>query len=378
MKQPAPSLRRAARLLLAAAALPLAPLAAQETQPPADPPATTTAEPAPQPAPQPQAEAPAPAPTTPVTVEVQSPAPAAATAPAVVRRSAPVRRTARVPAVAAAPAPAPAAVVIQTPPTVTTVPPAAAVVTTPVAPVTTAPVEILPTTPSTGTDVVTVDDTQQQSRTPVWPWVLLGLLLVGGLALLFARRRRGAAIVRDEVYETREPAPAPLVAPEPVIAAAPAGRPRLDLALKPRRAGVAGDGARVEFELTVDNRGTAPAEDVRISTWMLAAPSSEAERTLIEPRDHADVPPVTIAAGQARTMEAAVALPTSEVAGDAILPIVVADAHYRLPDGREEHTRVSYAVGVPDGEELMHFDTENPSGLHEGVVAHALAEPKRA
>ncbi|MEA3032194.1 MAG: hypothetical protein QOH86_210, partial [Sphingomonadales bacterium] len=139
------------------------------------------------------------------------------------------------------------------------------------------------------------------------------------------------------------------------------------------------DDARVEFRLTVDNRGSAPAEDVRVSTWMLASGSTEMERALIEPRaDAADTPPVTIPAGESRTMEAAVALRTSEVEGDALLPVVVADAAWRGPDGAEHHTRRSYAVGVPDGEELAHFDTENPSGLHEGVVAQALGEPEHA
>ncbi|HEY0414404.1 MAG TPA: hypothetical protein VGD66_14815, partial [Allosphingosinicella sp.] len=61
MKQPSKIPTRAACLLLAAAALPLSPLFAQEVQPPAPPPAT---EPAPPPAAEtpPPAEAPVPAP----------------------------------------------------------------------------------------------------------------------------------------------------------------------------------------------------------------------------------------------------------------------------------------------------------------------------
>jgi hypothetical protein len=147
--------------------------------------------------------------------------------------------------------------------------------------------------------------------------------------------------------------------------------------MRPVRAGVTGDDARVEFELTVGNSGPVAAEDVRISTWMLAAGSSEAESALIVPRDHADTPAVTIGAGESRTMAASVALPTAEVEGDAVLPVVVADARYRLPDGSEGRTSASFAVGVPDGEELAHFGIENPSGLHEGVVARPLGEVER-
>jgi Meckel syndrome type 1 protein len=162
-------------------------------------------------------------------------------------------------------------------------------------------------------------------------------------------------------------------------AAAPAeGCPEIDLRMRPVRAGVEGDGARVEFELTVDNIGAVPAQDVRVSTWMLAAGSSEAEQMLIAPAGQADTPPVTLAPGEARTMEASVGLPTSEVDGDAVLPVVVADVTHRLPDGTTAHATARFAVGVPDGEELAHFSIDNPSGLHEGVVARELGEMERA
>ncbi|HEX8224878.1 MAG TPA: hypothetical protein VF605_13750 [Allosphingosinicella sp.] len=207
------------------------------------------------------------------------------------------------------------------------------------------------------------------------PWLLGGLLLVGALAF-FALRRRRRTEVYDDVYEAA-PVVAPVAAAAPVVAATPAGRPELELEMRPVRAGVSGEDARVEFELTVGNRGPVAAEDVRISTWMLASGATEAERALVEPHGHADTAPVTIAAGETRTVEASVALSTSEVEGDAVLPVVVADARYRLPDGSEGRTSASFAVGVPDGEELAHFGIDNPSGLHEDVVARPLGEPER-
>jgi hypothetical protein len=85
----------------------------------------------------------------------------------------------------------------------------------------------------------------------------------------------------------------------------PEGRAEIDLRMRPVRAGVEGADARVEFELTVDNTGSAPAEDVRVSTWLLAAGPSEAEQALIAPAGHADTPAVTLAAGEARTLEQA-------------------------------------------------------------------------
>lgn len=368
MKHKSPSLARAAALLLAAAALPSTALIAQETQPPADPPVVETT------TPPPAAETsippvPAPVATTPPEVEPTSPDPvteAEATAPPAPARTTTTRRTttrttARAPAAVIVPAP-----VAVAPAPVETLPAEAVALPPPVAQ--TPPPEVLPETTAPV-------ETVEESNGSILPWLLAGLLLVGALAF-FALRRRRRTEVYDEVYE---PAPvvAPVAAATPVVAETPAGRPELELAMHPVRAGVSGDDARVEFELTVDNRGPVAAEDVRITTWMLAAGSSEAESALIVPRDSADTAPVTIAAGEARTVEASVALPTSEVDGDAVLPVVVADARYRLPDGSEGRTSASFAVGVPDGEELAHFGIDNPSGLHEDVVAKPLGEVER-
>jgi hypothetical protein len=370
MKQQAPSLARAAALLLAAAALPLTPVLAQETSPPAETPATET------PPPDattsiPPPEATTPAPETPVTTaEPAAPAPVARTT----TRRTETRTTRRVPATVPGPAipvaVAPAPIPVETLPPVATTPLPPPVAQTP-------PLEVLPETPPA--PVTTTVETKD-SRDSLLPWLLGGLLLIGALAFFALRGRRRTA-VRDEVFEPAPVAVAPVAAAAPIVApvetAVPAGRPELNLTMRPRRAGVSGDDARVEFELTVGNTGPVAAENVRISTWMLAAGSSEAESALIVPRDHADTPPVTIGAGESRTMEASVALPTAEVDGDAVLPVVVADARYSLPGGGEGRTSASFAVGVPDGEELAHFGIDNPSGLHEGVVARPLGEPER-
>ena len=369
MKQQSPPLARAAALLLAAAALPLTPLIAQETLPPADPPVVETVTPPPAadtsipPAPEPiapaQAETPASAPL--IEPEATAPPPTTRTT---TRRTTTTRTTARAPAAVTAPAP-----VAVAPAPVETLPAEAAPLPPPVAQ--TPPPEVLPET--TPAPVAPIEESRAGS---ILPWLLAGLLAVGALAF-FALRRRRRTDVYDDVYETA-PAAAPVAAAAtPLVAETPAGRPELELAMRPRRAGVSGDDARVEFELSVGNRGPVAAEDVRISTWMLASGATEAERHLIEPAGHADTPPVTIAAGETRTVEASVALPTAQVEGDCVLPVVVADARYRLPDGSEGRTSASFAVGVPDGEELAHFDTENPSGLHEGVVARQLGEPER-
>jgi len=425
--------RRAAAALLAAAALPLAPLAAQEAQPAADPPA--------QPAEQPALEAalPAPTPAPPEPAPEPATAPQAETpAPPVARTATPARRApARAP-VAARPAPravAPAAPVAAAPAPAAPAPAAEVAPAGDAAAIPVGEVETLPAPAEAGTDVVpTTAAPTQQKDASILPWLIGGLLLAGALAyLLLRRRRRADDYVEDErVYDepaaaaVQAPSPEPVVAPEPVrapqpvataptiaakspaapvggsiltapvvgtgfaaaaatrptavempvetapAAAAPQGVPEIDLSMRAIRAGVQEDGARVEFELTVGNSGPVSAEDVRVSTWMLASGASEPERALIAPADHADTPPVTIPAGETRTLQAAVGLTSAEVTGDAVLPVVVADATYRLPDGSTGHATARFAVGVPDGEELAHFSIDNPSGLHEGVVAREL------
>jgi hypothetical protein len=383
MKQHRTPLRRAAVLLLATAALPFTPLAAQEVQPaPATtpPPIVDTAPPpAPAPAPVP---APAPAP-----VVVATPAPAAEAPPAAAptaraQRATPARTAARAPArpavrtapAAAAPAAAPAATAAPAP--AVEIPAPTAAVPELVPPVELTPVEATPPVEESGGNNAL--------------WIIAGLLLLGALGalvLLTRRRRHDEAVYDDYRSETyaEQPDYEPVipVAAAPVAAAAVAtetGRPWLDLSVRPHRAGVTGDQAQVEFELEIDNQGSAAARDVRVSTWMLpAGASSEAESMLIVRGDEAASAQVgAIPAGSEERISRSVAIPTSAVASDAVLPVVVAEARYRLPDGSEARTTASFAVGVPDGAEFAHFAIDNPSGLHDEVEARQLGEPEHA
>lgn len=396
MKQHSTRPSRAAALLLAAAALPFTPLAAQEMQPDplAPPPVTDTAPPAPAPvpvAPDPiPAPVPEPAPVEPAATAAPAPAPEPRTA-----RPARTTRTAaqRTPARTAAPARAAAA------------PAAAAAAPAPES----APVEPLPAETAAVPELVPPPAAPAETPAPVEEaggnttlWVVAGLLLLGALGALFLlmrRRRRDDEALYDEYrseavdeprYDTAMssaafmPEAAGIPAAAAPIAAAAAfeesGRPQLDILLHPRRAGVTGDEAKVEFELEIDNQGSAPARDVRVSTWMLpAGASSEAESMLIVRGDEAASAEVgAIPAGAEERISRAVALPTSAVNGDALLPVVVAEARYRLPDGSEARTTASFAVGVPDGDDFAHFAIDNPSGLHEDVAARQLGEPEHA
>ena len=401
--------RRAAAWLCAAAALPLAPLAAQDAPIVNAPPPVIVAPPPPvatAPAPAPEIVRPAVTVPAPAPVATRAAPPPARTATRTVRtatrtvvrpraEAAPVRQPAPAP-VAAAPAPAPAPVAAAPEPVPVTTPP-------PVA-----PAEPLAA--------------PERNLTTLWPWLAgAAALLIAAIAFLALRRRRRRT--EDEVYYEEEPhyeaapvveaAPEPsFVRPEPVVAAAAlhereaepiadevaivdsdaadvealaagseplAGRPWLEFLMRPLRAGTSRDDAIVQFELTVGNTGSVPARDVKISTWMVAGgQGTDFERSLIDPPADATVNEIDIDAGEGARVEARIALPKAGLT-EPVLPVVVADARYTLPDGSEGRTHASFEIGRPEGEgeALAPFPIDRSSGLSENVEARLHGEPER-
>jgi len=284
------------------------------------------------------------------------------------------------------------------------------------------PIEAAPLPPPTAT-ATTISGSGIVTRGPPLLWLLAGLALLAALAA-FALSRRRRETVYEEVHEERPvhaaaPALAPaeeyqtqIVVPLPsfrreqpavvaqaeetliqsdleevsevetsaadvaVLAAdAPAhgDRPWLELLMRPIRAGANGDDTVVEFSLTVGNTGGIPAENVRISAWMLGTQGSEAEGLLIEPPAGSTLAETRIEAGDGATVEATVSMPR-EAFDRAVLPIVVTDARYPLPGGGEGRTSACFAVGLPIGEELVPFPANAASGLNEGVEARVHCE----
>jgi LPXTG-motif cell wall-anchored protein len=389
--------RSATAALFAAVACFNAPVFAQDvpaaSQPPVvdvAPPPPVVAAPPPVAAAPPPVVTPAPAPA-PVATRTVRTAPRAA-APAPVRHAAPARAAARAAAPVAAPAPAPVVAEPAPPPVAAASPPAPVPAATPVP--------------------VRTQSTATQSRlTMLWPWLLGAGIVILGAIFLLARRRRRDEVYEEEYYE--EPvavaAPEPSfvraapVAAEPVEAAAAevvsvsdadsadvdamaadsrpaANRPWLELLMRPIRAGTSKDDAIVQFELTVGNTGSVGAEHVQISTWMVAGgQASDMEHMLIDRPADATVSEVDIAAGDGTIVEAEVALSKAGM-HEPVLPVVVADARYRLPDGSEGRTSASFAVGLPaqaEGGALEPFPIDRASGLRENVEARLHGEPER-
>jgi hypothetical protein len=213
----------------------------------------------------------------------------------------------------------------------------------------------------------------------------LGLVLAALAAFLLLRRGRGHRVREVDLAARRQAAAAaatpsaslaPLAAAVPVAGAAGvAGRPWIDLLIRPIRAGVDEEEARVEFELAIHNNGSAAAEDVRVSTWLRPANVPEGQPDLAEAPGEA-VLPDAIEPGEGKTIATSVTLPRELLVGS-ILPVVLTEARYRLPDGSEGHTSAAFAVGVSLGQELAHFDVATVSGMHENVEARLLGESRK-
>ena len=418
--------------LFIGAALLSTPAWAQDTQVTPPPVVTTVPAPAPAPAPAPVITI---APASPVVQSVPEPAaeaPARAAPRAAARRPATstttttTRRVTRTTTPAPAPAPVAEAPVAEAPP------PA------PVTEAVPAPEAVAPIETQT-TDIATTETTAPaQSPTPIWPWLLVGALIVAGAvaALLFRRRREdedvyvepyepvavAPVVAREPVAErVYRPKPEPEVARPAVVAAAAAPlmgdtieeepnldyaeptaeaelhaaekedlagltakapvsqRPWLEFGMRPVRAGTSADEALVEIELTVGNAGDVPAKDVRISTFMLAdGDASDMENLLIERGDDATVPPVTIKPGEGTRVDATLAVRKDTLSEHEFSPVVVADARYTMADGTEGRTSATFRVGLWTDEAKLEPILFDRPEMHREVAAELVGKPAHA
>lgn len=165
------------------------------------------------------------------------------------------------------------------------------------------------------------------------------------------------------------------------------GRPQLELAMRPTRAGMSRRGAMVEFELTVANAGGLPAEDVRIGAFMLggnAAVPTEIERLLMHPPAEQVVPAERIEPGDGTRLNAAVTLPREQVdaatgdGDDGFTPVLVADARYRLPDGSEGRTAAAFTIGrINGGEQLVPIALQDDPAMYADIEARLHSVPAK-
>ena len=411
------TLRATLVALSASIVLPTAPVSGQETAPPvvAPPSPVTTTTPPPRivvtpPAAQRPALAPAPRVTLPPVPEVRAPA----TAPEASRTATRTTRAApraRAAAPRATAAPAADAADAASPAPVAELPATALASAPPVAPVS----ALSPATGATG-----------EAAEPAGPSLfgliagLAGLAVIALITFLALRRRRtDEEVYYEETALVAEPAPVavapapepadyqePLIAPAPTFAREPAPardviaptvsaadeadvaalaassdaggeRPWLEFLLRPVRAGTSRDETIVQYDLTIANTGGKDAREVRVTSWLFPAGTSEMEQSLIDGPTEARAAEADIAAGEGVRIEGEASLAKAGLSDETVLPVLVAEARYRLPDGREGRTRAAFEIGMSADGEIAPFPIDRATGLVEFVEARLHGEPER-
>jgi hypothetical protein len=228
-----------------------------------------------------------------------------------------------------------------------------------------------------------------------WPWIALGgvLVLAGGCWALMRRSRAETLepeTIEPEPIAVPEPvapivpvvrAPAPAAAVAPIAPAAPAGdRPWLELGFRPKRAGTNLLSAAVDYELTLTNRGSGAARDIRVACDLLGAnQAQDAEIVALydQPIDAPAAPPFTLAPGEVRVIHgfagrARDRIEPIEVRGRPMfVPIVVARARYGYDAQSAGLATASYVVGIERAGEarMAPIWLDQPPRMHREVGA---------
>lgn len=205
-----------------------------------------------------------------------------------------------------------------------------------------------------------------------FPWLYAALAALLALLAFAAFRKFNARVEEVEVADTvpapqpsvpqAAPPPAP-VTPVPAPAALAAGggivgiqiRPWLELEFKPDRAAATLTDASVQYELTIRNKGNAPARNIRIEARMFnAGPSQEHEigAFFAEPVRERTPPALAILPPRGEIkLRNAITMPKEEVREITIqgrrlfIPTVAFNVIYDYGDNRSGQTSTSYIVG---------------------------------
>ncbi|MHC9418349.1 LPXTG cell wall anchor domain-containing protein [Sphingomonas citri] len=261
-----------------------------------------------------------------------------------------------------------------------------------------------PTAAATG--IVPVPPPASAPPAPLWraDWLIaVGLVLIGGVALLLWRRRRkdlsgtasGEVAISSptaEPHAHRPPTSAPVspiaTAPRASLPASPAASPpraRLTVALRPRRGGINLLTATLDVELEIVNTGDASAGTVQVAARLLSAhrdQHAELDALFAEPRVRPAVAPFVLAPGEARVLPLLLTLPRAairpiDMGGRAMfVPVAAVDVRYGSGMG-EAQSAAAFAVGVArDGAaKLAPFRLDGPARMHETLDARPHGAP---
>lgn len=185
------------------------------------------------------------------------------------------------------------------------------------------------------------------------------------------------------------PPPSPVSAPSPAVSAQPAtespapvaqevsARARLDIELKPKRAGTNLLSAAVEYQIQVTNAGDAPARLVTTDVRILTAGAEQdaiLQQFFAAPIEKPVAAPFAVAPGESATLDGMVMIPKEKLnvmtVGDRKLfvPVLAINLRYEW-EGGSGQTATSHVIGINRGEgaKLAPFRLDGASRMRDDV-----------
>lgn len=222
------------------------------------------------------------------------------------------------------------------------------------------------------------------------------MLALAGVAWLLGRRGRSEErtfydLGAPDEHLAAEPAPARAaparpVAPQPGLAAAPAPRAAIELAVHPRRAGLNLLSATAEVEVELVNAGALPAQDIAVDVRLLGARAGHDELLashFAEPIARPVTARFALLPGEQRSVRAVAALPRDAmeplVAGGRpmFVPVVAVNVLYGWEAEGRGQSAAAWVVGIArEGtDKLAPFWLDVQPRMHEelGAREHGLA-----
>ena len=246
---------------------------------------------------------------------------------------------------------------------------------------------------ATTADIPPADNLGAEHKLLLWPWLLAAVMLGAGGAFLFWRNRSREAFAggpQFDAFVAPEPSPLPRPAAKPQAPAAPAPpslgivstrlRPWIELGFQPGRCIIEDDKVTFEFELALQNSGSAPARAVLVEASLLnAGPYQEEEVSAFygspvgEGERIAVIPPLKTVLVNTRVVAPRANVQLIEIGGRQVfVPLIAFNALYSWGTG-EGQTSASYLLGRDaKAEKLAPFRLDLGPRIVRGVGARAL------
>lgn len=256
--------------------------------------------------------------------------------------------------------------------------------------------------PAFAPDPPTTGTLAPEHKLSLLPWLLAAIALGAGGAFLFWRNRQRAAFAgpQFDLFTAPEPVPAPQPAPAPAPTppaprSPPASipgvvstrlRPWIDIGFQPVRCVLEDNRVTVDFEIELFNSGSAPARAVLVEAILINAgprqdseiasffgnPVGEGERIVV-------IPPLKRVSLRTQVAAPREQMQAYELGGHQVfVPLIAFNALYRWSGG-EGQTSASYLIGRDTkGEKMGPFRLDLGPHIFRGVAARPLPAAVRS